>query len=113
MLNPTNIYTLKKGCENRIFGFPQKYVKTTQDTTQVTFRAFQAKLGPVNTIWTKFHFQLFSIWLQTTFINLQISHVTIIQSIHCFNISFSKLNQLLNDIFLKLKNIVIPGVIWS
>ena len=49
MLNPTNIYTLKKGCENRIFGFPQKYhVKTTQDTTQVTFRAFQAKLGPVN-----------------------------------------------------------------
>ena len=48
MLNPTIIYTLKKGCENRIFGFPQKYVKTTQDTTQVTFRAFQAKLGPVN-----------------------------------------------------------------
>ena len=35
--------------ENRIFGFPQKYhVKTTQDTTQMTFRAFQAKLGPVN-----------------------------------------------------------------
>ena len=32
--------------ENRIFGFPQKYhVKTTQDTTQVTFRVFQAKLG--------------------------------------------------------------------
>ena len=49
MLNPTHIYTVKKGCENRIFGFPQKYhVKTTQDTTQVTFRVFQAKLGPVN-----------------------------------------------------------------
>ena len=49
MLNPTHIYTVKKGCENRIFGFPQKYhVKTTQDTTQVTFRAFQAKLGSVN-----------------------------------------------------------------
>ena len=49
MLNCTNIYTVKKGCENRIFGFPQKYhVKTTQDTTQVTFRVFQAKLGPVN-----------------------------------------------------------------
>ena len=48
MLNCTNIYTVKKGCENRIFGFPQKYhVKTTQDTTQVTFRTFQAKLGPV------------------------------------------------------------------
>ena len=48
-LNPTHIYTVKKGCENRIFGFPQKYhVKTTQDTTQVTFRVFQAKLGPVN-----------------------------------------------------------------
>ena len=37
MLNPTIIYTLKKGCENRIFGFPQKYVKTTQDSTQMTF----------------------------------------------------------------------------
>ena len=49
MLNSTNSYTVKKGCENRIFGFPQKYhVKTTQDTTQVTFRVFQAKLGPVN-----------------------------------------------------------------
>ena len=38
MLNPTHIYTVKKGCENRIFGFPQKYhVKTTQDSTQMTF----------------------------------------------------------------------------
>ena len=56
MLNCTNIYTVKKGCENRIFGFPQKYhVKTTQDTTQVTFRAFQAKLGPV-----KFFSEIFS-----------------------------------------------------
>ena len=31
-----------------IFDFSQKYhVKTTHDTTQMTFRAFQAKLGPV------------------------------------------------------------------
>ena len=45
----TLLYTVGERLgENRIFGFPQKYhVKTTQDTTQMTFRAFQEKLGPV------------------------------------------------------------------
>ena len=47
MLNCTNIYTVKKGCENRIFGFPQKYhVKTTQDTTQMTFQGLPSKIRP-------------------------------------------------------------------
>ena len=49
MLNPTNIYTLKKGCENRIFGFPQKYVKTTQDSTQMTFGC---QIWPRPLFWT-------------------------------------------------------------
>ena len=28
MLNFTNSYTVKKGCENRIFGFPQKLARS-------------------------------------------------------------------------------------
>ena len=51
--------------ENRIFGFPQKYhVKTTQDATQMTFRAFQAKLGPVNFEKIKKKFKKFEIFFK-------------------------------------------------
>ena len=38
VLPATSLYTVGERLgENRIFGFPQKYVKTTQDSTQMTF----------------------------------------------------------------------------